>query len=54
MLSTIRARLVWLVLFALLPALAIIVYDEIQLRQRIFRQIHRRGGTGWGADRRRE
>ena len=41
MFSTIRARLVWLVLFALLPALAIIVYDEIQLRQRIFQQIHR-------------
>ena len=41
MFSTIRARLVWLVLFALLPASAIIVYDEIQLRRRIFREIHR-------------
>jgi len=39
--STIRARLIWLVLFALLPALAIIVYDEIQLRRRIFQEIHR-------------
>jgi signal transduction histidine kinase/DNA-binding response OmpR family regulator/HPt (histidine-containing phosphotransfer) domain-containing protein len=39
--STIRARLVWLVLFALLPALAVIVYDEIQFRRRIFYQIHR-------------
>jgi len=39
--STIRARLVWLVLLALLPALAIIVYDELQLRRRIFQQIHR-------------
>ena len=41
MFSTIRARLVWLVLFALLPALAIIVYDEIQFRRRIFHEIHR-------------
>ena len=41
MFSTIRARLVWLVLFALLPALAIIVYDEIQFRRRIFQEIHR-------------
>jgi len=39
--STIRARLIWLVLFALLPALAIIIYDEIQLRRRIFKEIHR-------------
>jgi hypothetical protein len=38
--STIRARLVWLVLFALLPALAIIVYDEILFRRRIFQEIH--------------
>ena len=41
MFSTIRARLVWLVLFALLPALAIIVYDEVQFRRRIFQEIHR-------------
>ena len=41
MFSTIRARLIWLVLFALLPALAIIVYDEIQFRRRIFQEIHR-------------
>jgi signal transduction histidine kinase/CheY-like chemotaxis protein/HPt (histidine-containing phosphotransfer) domain-containing protein len=39
--STIRARLVWLVLFALLPAIAVIVYDEIQFRHRIFYEIHR-------------
>ena len=41
MFSTIRARLTWLVLFALLPAIAVIVYDEIQFRRRIFQAIHR-------------
>ena len=41
MFSTIRARLVWLVLFALLPAIAVIVYDEIQFRRRTFYEIQR-------------
>jgi len=39
--STIRVRLIWLVLFALLPSLAIIAYDEIQLRKLIINEIHR-------------
>ena len=36
MLSTIRARLFWLVVFALLPAIAILAYDELRFRQSVF------------------
>ena len=39
MFSTIRARLFWLVGFALLPAIAIIAYDEYLFRQQAFRGI---------------
>jgi hypothetical protein len=39
MFATVRARLYSLVALALLPAVAVIVYDELQLRQRIFDKI---------------
>ncbi|MGH9392049.1 MAG: cache domain-containing protein, partial [Vicinamibacteria bacterium] len=39
MFSTVRARLYSLVAIALLPAVAVITYDELQLRRRIFDKI---------------
>ena len=39
MIVTIRARLLWLVAIALVPAIAIIVYDQYQFRQQVFHDI---------------
>ena len=39
MILTIRARLLWLVGIALLPAVAILIYDQYLFRQQVFRQI---------------
>jgi hypothetical protein len=39
MFSTIRARLLWLVVFALVPAIAILAYDEYLFHQQVFRGI---------------
>ena len=39
MIVTIRARLLWLVAIALLPAIAILTYDEYLFRQQVFRAI---------------
>ncbi len=39
MIVTIRARLLWLVGVALLPAIAIIAYDEYLFRQQVFRDV---------------
>jgi len=39
MFSTIRARLLWLVVFALVPAVAILAYDEYLFHQQVFRGI---------------
>ncbi len=39
MIVTIRARLLWLVGIALLPAIAILAYDEYLFRQQVFRNI---------------
>ena len=40
MLSSVRARLYSLVMLVLLPAAAILAYDEVQLRQRVVDKIH--------------
>jgi signal transduction histidine kinase/CheY-like chemotaxis protein/HPt (histidine-containing phosphotransfer) domain-containing protein len=39
MFATIRARLLWLVVLALVPAIAILSYDEYRFRQDLFRDI---------------
>ena len=39
MILTIRARLLWLVGIALLPAVAILIYDQYLFRQQVFRSI---------------
>ncbi|MGE5747166.1 MAG: hypothetical protein ACM33U_07895 [Solirubrobacterales bacterium] len=39
MFSTIRARLLWLVVFALVPAIAKIAYDEYLFQRQVFRGI---------------